>query len=97
MWSPVSRLLPFAALPAAYSMISPTLVEGGVQSKCNVVAAPFAVRIAPAKVCSMYCRFVDVQGTSARLLVAQSVKVALSIGARTPALVFESLANRAVN
>src|SRR2546426_489836 len=98
MLSPVSTALAFEALPAAYRMMGPTSVAGGVQSNWNVRPAPTAVVLEPAQVCSRYCKTgLALQGTSSVLARAQRICVFALIGARIPARVLGLLASRAVS
>src|SRR5258708_28533829 len=98
MLSPVSTALAFAAFPAAYRMILPASVAGGVQSNSNVSPAPTAVTLDPDKVCSMYCSTgFALQGTSRVFAPAQRTCVVASAAVSRPARVFELLARRAVS
>src|SRR6476660_2247447 len=98
MLSPVSTALAFAAFPAAYKMIGPTSVAGGVQSNWNVWPAPTAVVLEPPKECSINCSTgLALQGTSRVFALEQISCVLASAGARIPARVFGLLARRAVS
>src|SRR5215831_10858181 len=91
-------VLAFAAFPAAYRMISPMSVAGGVQSNSNVSPAPIAVTLDPDSVCSMNCSAgFALQGTSRVFAPAQRTCVVPSIAVSTPARVFELPARRAVS
>src|SRR5260370_3565210 len=98
MLSQVSTALAFAAFPAAYRMILPTSVAGGVQSTSNVSPAPTAVTLDPDRVCSMNCSTgFALQGTSRVFAPAQRTCVVASAAVSRPARVFELLARRAVS